>query len=166
MRLLLLALLVAAAAWLPLPAGAVTGQPLAIFLHGSAARTRLLPTYDNVQPIAVRVAGDARRLDTVTVTASGPDGNSITAPLVKGTRGFIGDLQLTVPGTWRLALSTQIGGVPSALAAVSIAVGTPLAAEPLATALFALALLSCAFGLALVVRTRFRRMPATATKRS
>jgi hypothetical protein len=165
MRLLLLAVLVAAA-WFPVPAAAITGQPLAIFLHGSAAQTRVLPTYDNVLPIAVRVAGDARRLDTVTITASGPDGNSITAPLVKGARGFIGDLRLRAPGTWRLALSTQVGGVPSALAAVSIAVASPLVADPLATTLLVLAVASCVCGLALVMRTRFRRVPATATKRS
>jgi len=165
MRFLLLTAL-ALATFVPMPAAAASGQPLAIFLHGDAARTRLLETYDNVLPISVRVAGDARRMDAVTIIANGPDGNSITAPLVKGTNGFIGDLKLGAPGTWTLALTTRAGGVSNALAAVSIAVATPFVAEPLPIALFGLAMASCLCGVLLVVRPRLRRVPAVATRRS
>ncbi len=106
MRLLLAVVALAVVALVPIAAPAFAEQPLAIFVHGSAAHTRLLPTYDSVLPIRVRVAGDARRFDAVTVTANGPDGRSVTAPLVKGASGFIGSLQLKVPGTWTLALTT------------------------------------------------------------
>jgi hypothetical protein len=165
MRSLLLTA-IALATFIPLPAAASNGQPLAIFLHGDAARTRLLETYDNVLPISVRVAGDARRMDAVTITANGPGGNSITAPLVKGATGFIGDLKLGAPGTWTLALTTRVGGVSNALAAVTIAVATPFVAEPLPVALFGVALASLACGVLLVVRPRLRRVPTVATKRS
>jgi len=151
-------LLVAAAliAFAPAAAGAAAGQPLAIFVHGADAHTRLLPTYDNVLPIAVRVAGDARRFDAVTITANGPNGNSVTAPLVKGTRGFIGSLRLATPGTWTLALTTRVGSVTSAIVAVPIAVATPLVAEPLATALMAFAAACTLIGVALVARPRLQ----------
>ncbi len=166
MRSLLFAAVVLAT-FIPMPAAALSGQPLAIFLHGDAARTRLLETYDTVLPISVRVAGDARRMDAVTITANGPDGNSITAPLVKGANGFIGDLTLGAPGTWTLALTTRAGGVSNALAAISIAVATPLVADPPGRRS------RCSewrrprlCGVLLVVRPRLRRAPAAATKRS
>jgi hypothetical protein len=157
MRSLFLAATVLAV-FAPSAATAAPGQPLAIFVHGAAARTRLLPTYDNVLPIAVRVAGDARHFDAVTITANGPDGHSVTTPLVKGTRGFVGRLRLGAPGTWSLALTTRVGSVTSAITAVPIAVATPLVAEPLASALMALAVALCLAGVTLVVaRPRLRR---------
>ena len=154
-RSVLAALLLSIAAS-PLPAAAVGEQPLAIFLHGGAARTRLLPTYDDVEPIAIRVAGEARRFDAVTVTASGPDGTAITAPLVKGSRGFIGRLRLAVPGTWTLALTTRVGSITAGIAAVPIAVASPFDADPIPSALAILAAASGLIGLLLVVRPLVR----------
>jgi len=156
-RLLVLAL-AAVAVVLPLRVAALSGQPLAIFLHGAAARTRLLATYDTVQPIAIRVAGDARGFDAVTVTANGPNGNAITAPLVKGARGFVGTLRLAVPGTWTLALTTRIGSVTSGIAAVPIAVASPFVAEPFPSALVVLAGVSFLGGLVLIARPLARRV--------
>lgn len=161
-RSLLVAVLLSIAA-APLPAAALGGQPLAIFVHGAGARTRLLPTYDDVEPIAIRVAGDARRFDAVTITASGPNGNAITAPLVKGSRGFIGSLRLAVPGTWTLAFTTRVGSITAGIDAVPIAVASPFAAEPVPSALGILGAASCLAGLVLVVRPLVR---PTLTKRS
>jgi hypothetical protein len=152
----------AATALLPLPAAAALGgQPLAIFVHGENARTRLLASYDTLEPIAIRVAGEARRFDAVTVTANGPDGNAVTAPLVKGARGFVGTLRLAVPGTWTLGLTTRVGTVTSAVAGVSIAVASPFVVEPLPSALVILAAASFAGGLLLIARPLLRRRPAT-----
>ena len=141
-------------------------QPLAIFVHGGAARTRVLPTYETALPIAVRVAGDARRFDAVTLTAKGPHGNSITAPLAKSPEGFIGTVRLVDPGTWTVALTTRVGDLSGALDAVPVAVATPLDAEPLALSLFALSVLSVGAGL-LVLRSAPRlALRAAARKRS
>jgi hypothetical protein len=151
------------AALVPFPAAALGGQPLAIFVHGAAARTRLLPTYDTVQPIAIRVAGDARQFDEVTITANGPDGNAVVAPLVKGSRGFMGSLHLNVPGTWTLALTTRVGSVTGGISAVSIAVASPVVAEPIPTALGIVAAALCLAGLLLLLRPLLR---TAITKRS
>jgi hypothetical protein len=114
-------------------------QPLAIFVHGDAAQTRLLPVYGTKAPIAVRVGGDARRFDAVTLTATGPNGTSITAPLFKSRRGFIGTVRLADPGTWSLGFTTRAGALQGALEAVPIAVGTPLGVDPLALTMLLLA---------------------------
>ena len=146
------------------PAISAPAQPLAIFVHGTAARTRVLPKYDTALPIAVRVAGDARRFDAVTLTATGPHGASITQPLAKSTNGFIGTLRLNDPGTWSLALTTRVGELSGALAAVPVAVATPLGVDPLALALMALALCSVAAGT--IVLRAAPRLARSVRKRS
>ncbi len=54
------------------------------------------------------------------MTASGPGGEAVAAPLARTGDAFSGDLKLSAPGTWRVALSTQLGSVTAALANVPL----------------------------------------------
>jgi hypothetical protein len=99
-------------------------QSLSITLHAENASLQRLPHYRAAAPIAVHVAGDARKFDAVTVTAKGPDGTAISAPLARTSDGFDGALRLVTPGSWTVGLTTQMGAVSSAIATV------PLDVEP------------------------------------
>ena len=83
-------------------AGAV--QTLGIVLRHNAAATERLPHYRAKTPISINVRRSARApLRTVTVTALGPRGEAITAPLARTGKSFSGDLDLIAPGTWKIA---------------------------------------------------------------
>jgi hypothetical protein len=104
--------------------GTAPHQSLSITLNAESASTKRLPHYRAAAPIAVHVAGDARKFDAVTVTATGPDGTAIRAPLARTSDGFDGALRLVTPGAWTVGLTTQMGAVSNAIATV------PLDVEP------------------------------------
>ncbi len=95
-------------------------QPLTIALHRENASLARLAHYHTAVPIDVRVAGETQHVDAVTVTAHGPDGTAIHAPLARTANGFEGLLRLAQPGAWTLELTTQLGAVSSAVDAVSL----------------------------------------------
>lgn len=141
-------------------------QTLGIVLQRNAAATERLPHYRTAAPIAVKVGG-AARLSSLTVTARGPGGQAITAPLARNGNTFTGNLHLISPGTWTVALSTQLGSVSSALTSVRLDVVSEDGADFAARLAFALAALSVVAGLALVLRVDGRPLAlAYARKRS
>ena len=130
---------------------AASSQTLGITLHRNAAATERLPEYRSAAPITVNVGGYARHLKTLTVTAHGPGGEAVSAPLARNGDTFSGDLRLLAPGTWTVALSTQLGTVSAALASVPLDVVSDDGADFAARMTFALAALCIIVGLALVV---------------
>lgn len=149
---------------------AASAQELGIVLHHNTAATERLPHYRASAPIAVNVAGYARRLHTLTLTAHGPHGEAIMAPMSRTGQTFSGDLQLLDAGTWTLAFSTQFGSVPAALASVALDVVPGDGAELAARCAFALGALFIIAGLTLVLRADGRpfalALAARVTKRS
>lgn len=137
-------------------AQASSAQAIGIVLRHDAAATERLPFYRSASPIAVTVRGDASRLSKVTVIAHGPDGSAITAPLVRTGDSFSGALILALPGTWTLALSTQLGSVTAALADVPLDVVAEDNADLFARLAYALSALSIVAGLTLLFRTRLQ----------
>jgi hypothetical protein len=127
-------------------------QTLGIVLQRNAAATERLPHYRTAAPIVVKVGGDADRLTSLTVTAHGPGGEAITTLLARSGNAFTGNLHLIAPGTWTVAFSTQLGSVSAALASVPLDVVSEDGTDIAARLAFALAALSVAAGLALVLR--------------
>jgi hypothetical protein len=153
----------------PAAAGAAPRQMLSIVLNSESASTQRLPHYRAAAPIAVRVAGDARKFDAMTVTATGPDGTAIRAPLARTGAGFEGALRLVTPGAWRIGLTTQLGSVSDAIADVSLDVEPAHGSQRAGYLAMALAALLLAAGVLVLAR---RDLLATAlaavvpTKRS
>jgi hypothetical protein len=142
-------------------------QALGVTLHHNAAATERLPHYLSAAPISVHVGGYARRLHSLTVTATGPGGEAIRTPLARTGNAFTGNLHLGAPGTWTVAFSTQLGSVSAALANVPLEVVDEDAADLAARLAFALSALSIVVGLALVLRVNGRPLAlAYAKKRS
>lgn len=127
-------------------------QTLGVVLHHRHAATARLPYYRTAVPIAVNVGGFAHRLKTLTLTARGPGGEATTTALARTGNTFSGDLQLNEPGIWTIALSTQLGSMPSALASVTLDAVTPDATDLAIRFTFALSALSILAGLSLVLR--------------
>ncbi len=143
-------------------------QALGVTLHHNRAATERLPQYLSAAPIAVNVKGRyAGRLQSLTVTATGPSGEAVSTPLARTGNTFSGNLHLGAPGTWTVAFSTQLGSVSAALANVPLDVVDEDAADLAARFAFALSALSIVAGLALVVRMNGRPLVlAVAKKRS
>jgi hypothetical protein len=139
-------------------------QTLGIVLQRNAAATERLPHYRTAAPIALKVGG-ASRLSSLTVTAHGPGGQAITTPLERSGNTFTGNLRLIAPGTWTVALSTQLGSVSSALASVSLDVVSEDGADFAARLAFAFAAFSIVAGLALVLRVDGRPLALAYAKR-
>jgi hypothetical protein len=135
---------------------ALTRQSIGFVLQRDAAHTERLPFYRSASPIAVNVRGDAAHLSAITVTATGPGGTAINAPLVRDGDTFTGALHLVQPGTWTLALTTQLGSVSAALGAVPLNVVAEDNVDLAARLAFVLAALSVGGGLTLIV-VRARR---------
>jgi len=145
---------------------AAPAQTLGIVLQQNSAATERLPHYRTAAPIAVKVGG-AAKLSSLTVTAHGPGGQAITTPLARSGNTFTGKLDLISPGTWTLALSTQLGSVSSALTSVRLDVVSEDSADFAARPAFALAGLCIVMGLALVLRVNGRPLAlAYARKRN
>ena len=115
--------------FMPVAASAAPHQTLSIVLHSSSASTQRLPHYRAAAPIAVDVAGDARRFDAVTVTATGPGGIAIRTPLARTDEGFQGAVRLVKPGAWTIGLTAQTGPVSSAIAGIPLDVVAPDGSE-------------------------------------
>lgn len=144
-------------------------QTLGVVLHRSVAATERLPHYHTAKPIAINVGGRfARRLHTLTLTASGPGGESFKAPLTRSGDTFSGNLTLTEPGTWTVAFSTQLGTMPAALANFTVDAVTTDAADLAIRLTLAVAALSLLAGFALVLRVDGRPLAfvLSSTKRS
>jgi hypothetical protein len=135
-------------------------QSLGIVMQHDTAATERLPFYRMTSPIAVNVRGSATKLAAITMTAHAPDGSAFTTPLVRTADGFAGALNLTQPGTWSVALTTQLGSMSTALAAVPLQVVADDNADLAARIAYALSALSIGAGLTLLVRAR--RMPLRA----
>jgi hypothetical protein len=140
-------------------------QKLSIVLQRNSAATERLPHYRTAAPIAVNVGGDAARLSSLTVTAHGPGGEAITAPLARNGGGYTGNLRLIAPGTWTVALSTQLGSVTAALASVPLDVVSEDGVDVATRLAFALAALSIVAGLALVLRVNGRPLALAYVKK-
>ena len=111
------------AAWLGAAPAAALGAPhqsISIVLNSTSASTQRLPQYRAAAPISVHVAGDAAKFDAVTITASGPGGLAIRAPLARTQSGFDGALRLATPGAWTIGLKTQLGSVSGAISDVPL----------------------------------------------
>ncbi len=136
------------------PAAAVAAphQTLSIVLHASSASTQRLAHYRVAAPISVRVAGDARRFDAVTITATGPGGIAIRAPLARTDDGFQGALRLVRPGAWTIDLTAQLGSVSSAVAGIPLDVVAPDGSETAGYAGLFLAALLLVAGVFVLVR--------------
>jgi len=145
------------------PAAASTAQTLGIVLRSNDAATERLPHYQASRPIAVHVAGEARRLSAVLLTAKGPDGTAIHTELARSGDAFVGDLRLATPGVWNVALTTQVGSVTAALADVPLDVVPPSGSEPMAYVTFALALTMFGCGTLLIVSRRPALAPVRRT---
>jgi hypothetical protein len=133
---------------------ALSGQSVGFVLQRDTASTERLPFYRSATPIAVNVRGDAARLSAISVTATGPRGNAIKTPLVRNGDTFTGALHLVEPGTWTLALTTQLGSFSAALAAIPLTVVADDNVDLAARLAFVLAALSIGAGLLLIVRAR------------
>src|ERR1700677_306910 len=140
-------------------------QALGVTLHHNTAATERLPQYLSAAPIAVHVGGYARRLRTLTVTATGPRGEAISTPLARTGNSFTGNLHLGAAGTWTVAFSTQLGSVSAALANVPLDVVDEDAADLAARLAFALSALSIVVGLALILRVNGRPLALAYVKR-
>lgn len=141
---------------------ASAGQAVGIVLHHSAAATERLPFYRATAPIAVNVRGDAAHMSAMTVIAHAPDGTAFSAPLTRTGDTFTGALKLAQPGTWTLALSTQLGSMTAGIADIPLQVVAGEDNADLVTRLaFALSALSICSGLTLLLRAR--RAPARAS---
>jgi hypothetical protein len=123
-----------------------------------------LPHYRATPPITINVGGYARRLTSLSVTARGPGGEAITTPLARTGDTFSGNVQLLAPGTWTVALSTQLGSVSAALASVSLDVVSEDGADAAARIAFALSALSIVTGLALILRVDGRPLALVLAK--
>ena len=136
---------------------AATAQAVGFVLHDNAAATERLPFYRSAVPIAINVHAGASSVNAMTVTAHGPGGSAISAPLVRTGDAFTGALHLTLPGTWTLALTSQLGSTSAALADVPLDVvddNADLAAR------VAWALSALSIGAGFTVLARARRSPA------
>lgn len=141
-------------------------QTLRVTLHRNRAATERLPEYRTAAAISVRVGGDARRLPVLTLTARGPGGRAVTAPLARSGNTFAGDLRLTAPGAWTVAFSTQLGSVTAALASVPLDVVSEGSDDLAARIAFALSALLLIAGLALVLRVDGRPLAYALAGRS
>jgi hypothetical protein len=130
------------------------GQTVAFVLRHNAASSERLPVYRAAAPIRVKVRGDAGGMSAMRVTATGPGGRAVSAPLVKHGDTFTGALDLTQPGTWSLALTTQLGSMTAALAAVPLRVVAEDGADIAARIAYALSALSIGAGITLLWRAR------------
>lgn len=139
-------------------------QRLGVVLHRHRAATERLPHYLAAAPISVNVGGYARRLGNLNVVAHGPNGEAVTTPMARSGDTFSGNLHLA-PGAWTVAVSTQLGSVPAALANVPLEVVTDDPAELAARLAFALAALSIVTGLTLVLRRDGRPLLFAAARR-
>lgn len=135
-----------------------SAQAIGIVLQHDAAATERLPFYRTSAPVSVRVRGDAARISAMTITAHAPDGSAISAPLLRTGNVFTVALDLTQPGTWTLALSTQLGSMTAALADVPLEVVDQDGADAAARYAYALSALCIGAGLTLLFRAR--RIPA------
>jgi hypothetical protein len=146
---------------------ASSAQTLGVVLHRDRAATERLPHYRAAAPISVNVGGrEAARLSSLTVTARGPGGVAVTAPLARTGDTFSGNLRLLAPGAWTVAFSTQLGSVNAALASVPLDVISE-DGDLAARLAFAVSALSIIAGLGLVLRVNGRPlMLAYAKKRS
>ena len=90
----------------------------------------------------------------MSVVATGPDGSAVRAPLVRTGDTFSGVIDLAQPGTWSLALTTQLGSVSAALAAVPLNVVAEDDADLAARCAYALAALSLGAGVTVLMRGR------------
>ena len=163
---LALCLALAAALFAPLVAGASMRQSLAITLRNDNAATQTLDHYQVSRPIAVRVAGDTTKFDRMLVTASGPNGAAVQAPLERTSDGFSGTLRLATPGLWTLAVTTQLGQFSTNVANVVLDVVEPRGISLLAALLFVLAAGAATAGGALLFSRTLRRRFVLATIRS
>jgi hypothetical protein len=145
---------------------AAPAQSLGVVLHRSHAATERLPHYRSGQPIAVHVEGrEAARLPALTMTASGPNGASLSAPMVRSGNAFTANLPLS-PGTWNVAFSAQLGTITAALANVPLDVESE-DGDLAARIAFGFSALSIVAGLLLVLRWNGRPLLLNyATKRS
>jgi hypothetical protein len=144
-------------------------QTLGVLLHHNVAATERLPHYRTTAPIAINVGGRyARRLQTLTLTARGPGGEALNAPLTRTGDTFSGNLTLTAPGTWTVAFSTRLGSVPAALASFTLDAVSADAADLAIRFTLALAALSLLAGFALVLRVDGRPLAfvLSSTKRN
>jgi hypothetical protein len=138
-----------------------TAQALGIVLQHNGASTERLPFYRSAAPISVSVRSTAAPVSGMSVTAHGPDGSAVTAPLVRNGDTFTGALNLGAPGTWTLALTTQLGqSFSAALADVPLDVVADDNTDLAARIAWALSALSICAGFTLLLRTR--RAPARA----
>ncbi len=140
-------------------------QTLGIVLRHDAAATERLPHYRAATPISVNVGGYTRHLGVVTVTALGPGGAAVTAPLTRSGDSFSGALNLIEPGSWKVAFSSQLGTVTAALANVPLDVVDEDGAELAARIAFVLGALSIVGGLALVLRVNGRPLAFAYSKK-
>jgi hypothetical protein len=127
-------------------------QTLGVVLRGDDAATERQPYYRVAKPITVHIGGDAARFTSLKVTAHGPGGESVAAPLTRSGDAFSGNMQLFAPGVWTLALTTQIG----TLANVPLHVVTDDAADLAARIAFGLAAIAIAAGVMLIYRAARR----------
>jgi hypothetical protein len=139
-------------------------QTLGVVLHGDDAATERQPYYRAAKPIAIHIGGDAARFASLKLTAHGPRGESVAAPLTRSGDAFSGNVQLFAPGIWTLALTTQLG---TALANVSLHVVTE-DADLAARIAFGFAAISIVAGVMLIYGTakRPRRRLTDVTRRS
>lgn len=106
---------------------AAATQPLTIRVNGDGAQATRLAAYDPSVPIAVAVEETgAAKLDSITVEASGPVGESERAALGRGEDGiFRGTLALRDQGPWSLRLITRVGPMRTATTPVTLDVAAP-----------------------------------------
>jgi hypothetical protein len=131
-----------------------SAQKLGVVLHGDAASTERLPHYRISAPIAVHIGGDAARFASLKLTAHGPDGKAVSAPLARSGDAFIGNLRLASPGLWNVAFTTQLG---TALASIPLDVVSDDGADVAARITFALGALAIVSGIVIVYRVASRR---------
>jgi len=140
-------------------------QVLAIVVHRDNVATQRLAHYDTTGPIRVRVGGDTLKFQTLSITARGPGGIAMQAPLTRFADGFAGNVRLATPGTWTVALTTNLGYATSAIATIPVDVVTYDGSAVAGLGVMTLAMASIALGLLIVLRRDIRSRVVAVTVR-
>lgn len=127
-------------------------QTLGIDLTAAQPQVDRLNSYMQGQPIDVRVTSRAGGVALVGVS---PTGTNLRVPLTRAGNGrFAGSFTPGVPGTWSLAVASDVAGTANATSSFSVAVAEPGASDAAAAGLIAFAIGSIGVGIWLILAGR------------
>jgi hypothetical protein len=155
------AVLLALVAWAGSAGMAAAAQPLTVDERTDQLRVDHLDRYTNGEPVAVRV--QVQPAQSVTLVGLAPDGASLRVPLAREADGsFAGNVALSTPGTWTLAVVAAENGVQSTSTSFVVTVTDAGATKESALTMIALALASIGGGVGLIAVGRKNAVAAHA----